>query len=247
MPTSTRRVALITGGRRIGLALSEALAVRGFDVALSFARSEAAAPAAADAASRHGARGQTFRADLSNPADCDALINSTVDAFGRLDAFIHLASAYVQRPFADLTVDDWNAALNVDLRAAFLCAQSAAPHMRQRGGGHMVLISDWVSASGRPRYPGYVPYYVAKAGVIALTEALALELASDNILVNCVAPGPVLPLPGASTESQAAVERAVPLGRWGGAEAVAKAVVGLIDSDFITGETIRVDGGRHLR
>ena len=227
--------------------MSEALAVRGFDIALSFARSEAQAQAAADAAARHGARAQIFRADLAQPSECSALVDSTVDAFGRIDAFIHLASAYVQRSLADLTVDDWNAALDVDLRAAFLGAQSAAPHMRRLGGGHVVLVSDWVAASGRPRYPGYVPYYVAKAGVIALTEALALELAADHILVNCIAPGPVLPLPGASAESQAAVERAVPLGRWGGADAVAKAVVSLLESDFITGETIRVDGGRHLR
>ncbi len=158
-----------------------------------------------------------------------------------------MASSYVQRPVADVSLDDWNAAMDVDLRAAFLCAQAAVPHMRRVGGGHIVLVSDWIAASGRPRYPGYVPYYVAKAGVIALTEALALELAGDRILVNAVAPGPVLPPPGLSEEAHAAVERAVPLGRWGGAEAVAKAVVSLLQSDFITGETIRVDGGRHLR
>jgi NAD(P)-dependent dehydrogenase (short-subunit alcohol dehydrogenase family) len=104
-----------------------------------------------------------------------------------------------------------------------------------------------VARSGRPRYRGYLPYYVAKAGIIALTEALALELASDQILVNAVAPGPIVAPEGTSDEEFAAVERATPLGRWGGEIEIAKAVLALVDSDFITGETIRVDGGRHVK
>jgi NAD(P)-dependent dehydrogenase (short-subunit alcohol dehydrogenase family) len=103
-----------------------------------------------------------------------------------------------------------------------------------------------VAASGRPRYKGYVAYYVAKAGVKALTEALALELAADGILVNAIAPGPILAPPGTSADEHAAVEKATPLGRWGGPGEIAKTVLALIDSDFITGETIRVDGGRHV-
>jgi NAD(P)-dependent dehydrogenase (short-subunit alcohol dehydrogenase family) len=136
--------------------------------------------------------------------------------------------------------------LTVDLRAAFLCAHAAAPAMRKRGGGRIVNFGDWLARSGRPQYRGYVPYYVAKAGAIALTEALALELAPD-ILVNAVAPGPILPPPGTTDEEMKAVERATPLGRWGGPEEVTRAIVGLLESDFITGETIRVDGGRHLK
>jgi NAD(P)-dependent dehydrogenase (short-subunit alcohol dehydrogenase family) len=92
-----------------------------------------------------------------------------------------------------------------------------------------------------------VPYYVAKAGVKALTEALALELAADRILVNAVAPGPIVAPPGTSAEELVAVERATPLGRWGGAAEVARAIAFLCESDFMTGETVRVDGGRHLR
>jgi NAD(P)-dependent dehydrogenase (short-subunit alcohol dehydrogenase family) len=91
-----------------------------------------------------------------------------------------------------------------------------------------------------------VSYFVAKAGVIALTEALALELASDQILVNAVAPGPILAPPDMPPDEVAAVARATPVGRWGGEIEIAKAVAALIETDFITGETIRVDGGRHL-
>jgi NAD(P)-dependent dehydrogenase (short-subunit alcohol dehydrogenase family) len=87
---------------------------------------------------------------------------------------------------------------------------------------------------------------VAKAGVIALTEALALELAADNILVNAIAPGPIVAPPTLSDEDRSAVERATPLGRWGGEMAIAKGVLALLDADFITGETLRIDGGRHL-
>jgi NAD(P)-dependent dehydrogenase (short-subunit alcohol dehydrogenase family) len=119
--------------------------------------------------------------------------------------------------------------------------------MREQGGGRIINFSDWIARSGRPRYVGYVPYYVAKAGIIALTEVLALELAPDNVLVNAIAPGPIVAPPGTTAEESRAVEEATPLGRWGGEMEIAKAVRLLIESDFITGETIRVDGGRHLK
>src|SRR5207253_7657741 len=131
------------------------------------------------------------------------------------------------KPFDQLTVGDWEAVVNVDLRAAFLCARAAVPHMRKQGGGRIINFSDWVAASGRPRYEGFLPYYVAKAGVKALTEALALELATDNILVNAIAPGPIVAPPGTTDEESRAVEQATPLGRWGGEMEIVKAVLAL--------------------
>jgi NAD(P)-dependent dehydrogenase (short-subunit alcohol dehydrogenase family) len=119
--------------------------------------------------------------------------------------------------------------------------------MRRAGRGRIVNFSDWIAASGRPRYTGYLPYFVAKRGVIGLTEALALELASDQILVNAIAPGPILAPAGTSAEEYEAVEKATPLGKWGGGEEIARAVIFLIETDFTTGEVIRVDGGRHVR
>lgn len=243
----TDKVALITGGKRIGLVVAEELAKRGVDVALAYARSREEAESAAVLVRAHGRRSAILQADLSNPDACRTLIASAVQELGRLDVLINMASVYKERPFDELVAADWNAAADVDLRAAFLCAQAAAPHMRAQGGGRIVNFSDWIARSGRPRYRGFLPYYVAKAGVIALTEALALELASDNILVNAIAPGPILAPPETTEEESRSVEQATPLGRWGGEIEIAKAVLGLLDSDFITGETIRVDGGRHVK
>jgi len=243
----TDKVALITGGKRIGAVVARELAARGADVALTYARSKTEAEETAAAVRAAGRRAATFAADLSQPDAANALVASVVDTFGRLDILINMASVYVKKPFADLTAADWDTNINVDLRAAFLCAHAAAPHMKAQGGGRVVNFSDWIAKSGRPRYAGYVPYYVAKSGIIALTEALALELAADQILVNAIAPGPIVAPPDTTEAESKAIEEATPLGRWGGEMEIAKAVLALIDSDFITGETIRVDGGRHIK
>jgi NAD(P)-dependent dehydrogenase (short-subunit alcohol dehydrogenase family) len=241
------KAALITGGKRIGLLIAEELARHGANVALSYARSRDEAEDGATRVRAIGRQAAAIQADLASPDGCRAAVTGAADALGRLDILINMASVYARKPFADLRVADWNAPLDVDLRASFLCAHEAVPHMRARGGGRIINFADWVARSGRPRYLGFVPYYVAKAGVIALTEALALELAADNILVNAIAPGPILAPPETSDAEFKAVEESTPLGRWGGELEIVKAVLALIDSDFITGETIRVDGGRHLR
>lgn len=241
------RVALITGSRRIGAVVATELARRGADIALVYRRSRAEAEETADSLRAVGRRVALVQADLSDPESCERVVEETVDALGRLDVLLNMASRYASKPIDDLTVEDWNAQLDVDLRAAWLCARAAIPHMRRLRGGRIINFSDWVARSGRPRYTGYLPYYVAKAGIIALTEALALELALDQILVNAIAPGPIVAPENTSDEEFASVERATPLGRWGGETEIAKAVLALVDSDFITGETIRVDGGRHLK
>jgi len=240
-------VALITGGKRIGAVVARELAARGVDIAMSYARSKPEAEQAADAVRAAGRRAATFAADLSQPDAPAALVQATVDTLGRLDILVNMASVYVQKPLAELTAADWDAGINVDLRAAFLCAHAAAPHMRAQGGGRIINFSDWIAKSGRPRYFGYVPYYVAKTGIIALTEALALELAADNILVNAIAPGPIVAPAGLTDAESEAIEEATPLKRWGGEMEIAKGVLALLDSDFITGETIRIDGGRHIK
>jgi NAD(P)-dependent dehydrogenase (short-subunit alcohol dehydrogenase family) len=241
------RVALITGGRRIGAVVATELARGGVDVALVYHHSKAEAEETARAVEALGRHAITLQADLGEPDACQRVVDSTVDRFRRLDVLVNMASVYTAVPFDELTVDLWDTQLNVDLRAAWLCSRAAAPHMRRLRGGRIINMSDWLARSGRPRYEGYLTYYVAKAGVTALTEGLALELAKDQILVNAIAPGPIVAPEDTSNETFAAVERATPLGRWGGEVEVAKLVLALIESDFITGETIRVDGGRHLK
>jgi NAD(P)-dependent dehydrogenase (short-subunit alcohol dehydrogenase family) len=239
--------ALITGGKRIGVAVARALAAAGMDVGLSYNRSRAEAEAAAADITAAGRRAHITSANLGNPDDCRALVDGTAAAFGRLDVLINMASVYASVSFDAIDEHAWNAVLDVDLRAAFLCARAAVPHMRRGGGGRIINFSDWIAASARPRYPGFLPYYVAKAGAKALTEVLALELAADQILVNAIAPGPIVPPPGTTEEEHRAVETATPLGRWGGTAAIVHAVLFLVETQFVTGETIRVDGGRHVK
>jgi NAD(P)-dependent dehydrogenase (short-subunit alcohol dehydrogenase family) len=241
------RAALITGGKRIGAVVGTELARAGADVALVYRTSRAEAEDTAAAIRGLGRRVAVLQADLQDPDACQRVVDETVDALGRVDVLVNMASIYQPIPLDDLRLEDWDAQMAVDLRAAWLCAQAAVPHMRRLRGGRIINFADWVARSGRPRYPGFLTYYVAKAGVIALTEALALELAADQILVNAIAPGPIVAPEGTSDEEFAAVERATPLGRWGGEAEIAKAVLALVDADFITGETLRVDGGRHVR
>lgn len=237
----------MTGARRIGAVVATELARAGSDVAVVYRRSREEAEEAARAVEGEGRRAAVIQANLANPDECDRAVAETVDTLGRLDVLVQLASIYRARRFDELTLADWEAQMAVDLRSAWLCARAAVPHMRRARGGRIINFADWIARSGRPRYTGYLTYYVAKAGVIALTEALALELAPDQILVNAVAPGPIVAPEGTTAEEFASVERATPLGRWGGETEIAKVVLSLIQSDFITGETIRVDGGRHVR
>ena len=166
--------------------------------------------------------------------------------FGKVDILVNMASIYRSTPLEEVTPEYWAADLDVNLRSAFLCAHAAIPHMRTAGGGRIVNFADWLARSGRPHYKGFTSYYVAKAGVVALTEALALEVARDHILVNAIAPGPIVPPPDMTAEEVAEVAKATPLGRWGGETEIARAVLFLCETEFVTGETIRVDGGRHL-
>ncbi len=243
----TGRVTLITGGRRIGAVVATELARAGSDVAMVYRSSRDEAEETARAVEALGRRALAVAGDLGKPEDCERVVAETIEAFGRLDVLVNMASIYKARAFDDVSVQDWDAQMAVDLRATWLCVRAAVPHMRRLRGGRVINFSDWIARSGRPRYPAYLTYYVAKAGVIALTEALALELAQDQILVNTIAPGPIVAPEGTSDEEFALVERSTPLGRWGGEIEIAKTVRALIETDFITGETIRVDGGRHVR
>lgn len=240
------KVALITGTRRIGSVVAVELGRRGADVVLGYNRSEEEAEAAAAQIRTLGRKAMFIQADVSKASEVQKLVGRVIGEFGRVDILVNMASIYRSKPLSETTEQDWDANLNVNLKSAFLCAQAVVPSMRAHGGGRIINFADWIAASGRPRYKGFVPYYVSKAGVVGLTESLALELAPDQILVNAIAPGPILAPPDLTEEEDREVRKATPLGRWGGEMEIAKAVISLIETDFITGECIRVDGGRHV-
>jgi NAD(P)-dependent dehydrogenase (short-subunit alcohol dehydrogenase family) len=237
------KVALITGGARIGQAVAIALATRGCSLALTYRSSRGAAETTAAAARSAGVNAIALRTDVTDETQVVAAIGEAVKSLGRLDILINMASIYQKTPNPDGV--QLSANLDANAKSAFLFSIHAAPIMKHGGAGRIVNFSDWLPRSGRPRYKGYTPYYVSKATVAALTEALALELAPE-ILVNAIAPGPIAPPPDLTPEENARVLAATPLARWGGAEEIARTVLFLIEAEFVTGECIRVDGGRHL-
>ena len=237
------KVALITGGARIGQAVAQALVARGCDLAMTYRSSRDAAEAAANSARATGVRALVIRADATDEAQVSAAVQATARQLGRLDILVNMASTYVRTP--NPSAAEWDAALAANARSAFLFSIHAAPIMKSGGGGRIVNMSDWLVISGRPHYPGYTPYFASKAAVAALTESMALDFAPE-ILVNAIAPGPILPPPDLTAEEDREVLAATPLARWGGSEEIAKAALFLIETDFVTGESIRVDGGRHL-
>jgi NAD(P)-dependent dehydrogenase (short-subunit alcohol dehydrogenase family) len=237
------RVALITGGARIGEAVAHALAAGGCALALTYRGSRDPAEVTAAAARAVGVPAIVLRANATDEDQIEAAVRQTAESLGRLDILINMAGIYVKTPSPSGA--DWSGTLDTNAKSAFLFSTHAAPVMKASGGGRIVNFADWLPVSGRPRYKGYIPYYVSKAAVAALTESLALDLAPE-ILVNAIAPGPILAPPDLTPEENAKTVEATPLARWGGAEEIAKAVLFLVETDFVTGECIRVDGGRHL-
>lgn len=240
------KVVLLTGAARIGAEVAESLARRGARIALGYRSSREAAEETIARICDNGGDGVCFRADLADPLEARRLVEQVTGHLGGLHILINMASTYRPVEWEALDAATWDEDMNANVRSAYFTALAAAPHMRRAGEGRIINFSDWISASGRPRYKHYLPYYTAKKAVQGLTEALALELAPE-ILVNCIAPGPILPPPEMSPDEIASVEKITPLGRWGGSDEITRAVVFLIETGFITGETIRVDGGRHLQ
>jgi pteridine reductase len=235
------RTALVTGGaRRIGRALCLALGEQGVRVAIHCHRSRGEA----DAVARECPGSVVLEADLAERGAATRLLDETHERLGNLDILVNNASVYEMVQPDAVTEAAWERAIAVNLTAPFFLARGAGLRMRDAGGGAIVNLTDWAVA--RP-YPAYLPYYAAKAGLTAVTAGLARALAPE-VRVNAVAPGPILLPEGADDPAtRATIERATPLGRLGGAEAVVSAVLFLLRHDFVTGETLAVDGGRSLR
>jgi pteridine reductase len=238
------KVALVTGaGKRVGEAIALALAERGAAIAIHYRSSRDGAEQAAARIIGQRGRAQIFGAELEHVDEIERMIASIIEAFGRLDVLVNSASVFCRKPLEELTERDWDLNLNTNLKAPFFLSKFAGAVMRRQGAGKIVNIGDW--AGIRP-YNNYLPYTVSKSGLIGLTRALAKALAPE-VQVNCVALGPVMPPDDYESEEIERLRLATLTKTIGSASDVAQAVLFLCEgTDFATGSTLMLDGGRLL-
>ena len=239
----TGKVALVTGSaKRVGRAIIEAIAAAGADVAIHYSRSgDAAAELAWEIRDTTGRRAERFQADLADPDQIQHLFQQIGAAYGRLDVLVNCAAVYNHTPIDTLTAEQWDSELAVNARAPALCIRHALPLMTD--GGAIVNITDIAAEKG---WGGYPAYCASKAALQALTKSAAKALAKRNIRVNAVAPGAIMWEEDRSEDDQKRVLAQVPLKRTGGPADIAQAVLYFIGNDYVTAQTLRVDGGWHM-
>jgi len=236
------RVALVTGaGRRVGRALAVALGAEGMTVAVHYHASDAGARETARMIEHAGGKASLVTADLTGDTAA-TLIDEVVRQHNGLDVLVNSSAVMERTPLGEVTAEQWDAMMALNLRAPFLLSQAAAPHLA-RAHGAIVNIADLAAFE---TWPAYIPHGISKAGVVYMTRALARTLAPD-VRVNGIAPGAVL-LPDEWTEDDAAkLRESTPLRRLGSPDDVVGAMLYLLRADYVTGEIIIVDGGRHVR
>jgi NAD(P)-dependent dehydrogenase (short-subunit alcohol dehydrogenase family) len=238
------KVALVTGAaRRLGRAMALALAERGAELVIHYRESEAEALEVLAQLRRLGGKPVAVQGDLAVPSDVDRIVQAALAAFGRIEILVNSASVFPRTPLGTVADAEWDRILAVNLKAPFFLAQGAAAEMRRQGRGKIINIAD---IGGAAIWVDYLPYSIAKAGLLALTRGLAKALA-PAVQVNAIAPGTVLPPDGTTEDERRRAIARVPLGRLGAPEDVVRALLYLIESDFVTGEVLTVDGGQRLR
>jgi len=242
-------VALITGSgrRRVGNVVAEALAERGYQIALHYNTSqEEAEETAARFQKQYGARTLPIQANVAHEDDVEAMFDEIGAEFGRLDVLVNAAAVWQPKPLEDTAADDVRRQFDINALGTFLCCQRAGRMMAgQDDGGVIVTIGDWAIA--RP-YAGYAAYFASKGAIPTLTRTFAVELAARNrkIRVNCIEPGPVMLPPDLSQQEVKGAVAGTLLKRPGSPENVAQAVLFLIENDYVTGVCLPVDGGRMI-
>jgi pteridine reductase len=239
------KVAVITGSaRRVGRAIMLGFARSGAHVVIHHSNSDADAVTAAEEARALGVEALVVKADLNQYSEVGRLFSETSVRFGRLDVLVNSASVFEQNDFLDIPPDEWDMVMNVNLRAPFWCTQMAANKMRESQiAGAIINIAD---NSGLRPWVARPHHSISKAGLIMLTEVSARALAQYQIRVNAIVLGPVLPSPGQDEAAWAKVEARLPLQRSGDPDDAARAAVFLATNDFVTGASLRVDGGEWL-
>lgn len=242
------QVALVTGAgkRRIGSYVAQALAERGYALAIHYRTS---AEEAAEAVTEYRTRGidaESFGADLTDERAVTALIERVLARFGRLDVLVNCAAIWQRKRLENVTTDDVRLHFDTNALGTFLCSQQAGLAMaKQPEGGCIVNLGDWAEA--RP-YLDYAAYFPSKGAVSALTRSLAVELAARNprVRVNCILPGPVMLPPDLSAEERAQAINGTLVKREGSPANIVLAMLHFIDNDFVTGVCLPVDGGRTI-
>ncbi|HEX9148568.1 MAG TPA: SDR family oxidoreductase [Thermoanaerobaculia bacterium] len=242
-PPLDSKIALVTGGGiRVGRAIALALGAAGADVAVHYRGSREGAESAAAEIRSQGRRAVVVSGDLASPEDCRTVVRESVAALGGLDFLVHSASNFHRATLAETDEKLWDSSMDVNARAGLLLAREAAATLRERR-GRVVLVSDFLAETPARHY---LAHSVSKAAVEGLVRALAVELAPE-VAVNGVAPGTVLPPEGTTPEEVSRLARIVPARRIGSPEDVAATVVFLCAGPaFLTGQVIRVDGGRSI-
>jgi len=238
------RVALVTGaGHRLGRAIAFALARRGMRVAVHYHHSAAEADVTLHAIRESGAEAELFQADLGDAAAAQGLAGRVAEHFGGLDVLINCAGIMLRAPVEETTPELWDQVMSVNLRSHFFTTQGALPWLRAAR-GRVINLAD---VGGLEPWPAYVAHCVSKAGVVMLTKALARALAPE-ITVNAVAPGAVLPPESWDDAAREHLAQTTPLKRLGSPDDITAAVLYLLEGgDYVTGETLVVDGGRLIR
>lgn len=239
------RVALITGaGSGLGRAIAFAFAREGAAVAVADLN-QAAAQRVADEITMGGGRALSLALDVSQPESVAAAVGDTVAAWGRLEILVNNAGICPLTPLADISLDEWNRVLAVNLTGAFLCSQAAFPHLQASGRGRIINIASLAGRTGGVTVG--LHYSASKGGVISMTKALARLLAPSGGTANCIAPGPLeTPMTAEwPEENRELLRRQIPLGRLGRPEEVAAAALYLASdaAAFVTGATLDINGG----
>jgi len=237
------RAALVTGaGHRVGRAIAVALAGRGMRVAVHYNAASAGADETLRLVREAGGDGFVIAADLTKVEAAGELIDAVTARFGALDVLVNSAAVMLRTPFGEITAKQWDDVMALNQRAPFFLAQAAAPHLRASRGA-IVNIADLAAFE---TWPAYIPHGLSKSGVVYLTRALARVLAPE-VRVAGIAPGTVLLPETWDPQSAEHLRQTTPLERNGSPTDVTTTVLFILDSDYLTGETIIVDGGRHVR
>ena len=246
--TYLSKTALITGSgkKRVGSAVAEEAAKRGYSVMVHYRQSAGEAEHLAAELRSLGARAAVCQADISREDEADLLINRTIDTFGSIDLLVTCAAIWQKISLENTTAADVMRHFEVNTLGTFLCCQKAGLAMvKQASGGCIITVSDW--AIERP-YLNYAAYFPSKGAIPALTRTLAVEFAHRNpkVRVNCILPGPVMVPDTVTKEEKDQVREATLVKQLGQPEYIAQAVFALAENEFITGVCLPVDGGRTI-